>query len=119
MIRLTLIFFLMLMIFSCRTARRGEPFSGMMLNVSDEVSQGQIIFNRHCTKCHPGGEGGEGPSLNNLPLPGTFIKMKVRSKAVFLYLGKMPSFTEDEISKKELTALVAYLKKLRRHSPEA
>ena len=58
--------------------------------------------------CHPGGEGGLGPSLNDKLLPAVAIRTQVRHG-----LGVMPHFPEKEIPPKELEALVAYMKALR------
>lgn len=90
------------------TARRGEPFAPVSL--SSELSRrGEEVFARHCHACHPGGEGGLGPALNNKPLPGFMIRMQVRRG-----LGVMPSFPEERIGAADLDAIAAYLKDLRR-----
>jgi mono/diheme cytochrome c family protein len=64
----------------------------------------------HCQPCHPGGEAGLGPAINDKPLPGFLIRLQVRSG-----VGAMPAFSAEEISVDELAALTAYLKALRRH----
>lgn len=106
---------LMIFMLACGTARRSEPLMGTMNTSSEKIEKGRIVFNNKCNKCHPGGESGEGPMLNNIYLPKFVIKARVRSKAFLLYTGKMPSFKKHEISKEELNALTAYLKALRRH----
>jgi mono/diheme cytochrome c family protein len=63
-----------------------------------------------CNQCHPGGDGGLGPSINAKPLPGFLVRLQVRAG-----LGAMPGFSEQDISEQELNDLVAYLKILRRH----
>lgn len=65
---------------------------------------------RVCNGCHPGGEAGLGPALNNKLLPGFLIKFQVRNG-----LGVMPSFSQDVISPEELDDLVSYLVALRHH----
>src|SRR3982751_4496453 len=93
------------------SARRGGPLYGP-LDVSDPAgARGQLVFMRECYQCHPGGEAGLGPAINNKPLPGFLIRFQVRNG-----LGAMPAFSDDEISPTELDALLAYLKALRSHS---
>lgn len=74
------------------------------------VAIGERVYMAKCQQCHPGGEGGLGPAINNKPLPGWFIKFQVRSG-----LGAMPAFSSAEIPGPELDAMVDYLKTLRRH----
>jgi len=93
----------------CGTARRGEPLAGEMKIASEQVKSGQQVFMHNCYQCHPGGEAGLGPALNNKPLPGFLMKLQVRKG-----LGAMPGFSEDHISAEDLNSLVAYLKTLRR-----
>lgn len=100
----------LLMLAGCGSARRGEPFAGPLLPDSAKVAAGQKVFMRHCHQCHPGGEAGLGPSLNEKPLPGFLMKFQVRRG-----LGAMPSFSEAHIGDAELDALIAYLKALRHH----
>ena len=65
---------------------------------------------RHCHECHPKGEGGLAPSINDKPLPGFLIRLQVRRG-----LGAMPEFGPHRISDAELEDLIAYLRELRRH----
>ncbi len=65
-----------------------------------------------CHQCHPGGEAGLGPALNDKPLPTFVKKFQVRHG-----LGTMPSFPEDKISEEQLDYLMEYLKALRRNRP--
>jgi mono/diheme cytochrome c family protein len=94
------------------SARRSEPIAGPLGYTSPELRAGEIAFDRHCSHCHPGGEKGLAPALNNKPLPGFLIKFQVRHG-----LGAMPAFSEREIAPEELNALVAYLKELRQNRP--
>jgi mono/diheme cytochrome c family protein len=96
------------LILGCSSARRGEPVSGPMPIAPSNVAQGQKVFMRNCYQCHPGGEAGLGPTLNNKALPGFLIKFQVRNG-----FGAMPGFSKDDISPGELDDLVAYLKALR------
>ena len=100
---------LMLLLLSyCGSARRGQPLYTPLDTSSPAVAQGEVVFMAHCNKCHPGGEAGLGPAINNKPLPGFLIRTQVRKG-----LGVMPAFKEDHISDQELDNLVAYLKELR------
>ena len=95
---------------ACGSARRGEPIRGRMAVTSPELERGRRVFMRKCDRCHPGGEGGLGPSLNDKPLPGFYIKYQVRHG-----VGAMPSFPERAIGDEELDDLVDYLVALRKH----
>nr|MBP7323931.1 cytochrome c [Deltaproteobacteria bacterium] len=63
-----------------------------------------------CHPCHPGGEAGLGPALNNEPLPDFMIGLQVRHG-----FGAMPSFLDKRLSDQELEDLLTYLKTLRHH----
>jgi len=102
-------FGLLVLLAAC-SARRSEPIAGPMTLATPELRQGEIAFDRHCSHCHPGGEKGLAPAINNKPLPGFMIKTQVRHGA-----GAMPAFSEKELSREELDALVRYLKALRRN----
>jgi mono/diheme cytochrome c family protein len=94
---------------ACGTARRGEPMSGGPLRIATEdVRDGERVFMAACDKCHPGGETGLGPAINNKPLPSFLIRFQVRNG-----LGAMPDFPEDVISGPELDHLLEYLDALR------
>ncbi|MFP5211812.1 MAG: c-type cytochrome [Acidobacteriota bacterium] len=91
----------------CGSARRGEPFSGPFEPPTEQVALGRKVFMENCHQCHPGGEKGVGPSLNEKPLPGFLMKFQVRHG-----LGAMPAIP---LESNELDALIAYLKTLRHH----
>ena len=88
----------------CGSVRRGEPFTGVREWKDPEIRRGEVQFATHCHQCHPGGEGGLGPGLNDKPAPGWLMKTQVRTG-----LGAMPSFPKEVISGEELDDLVAYL----------
>jgi mono/diheme cytochrome c family protein len=92
------------------SARRSEPVAGPFEPATPLVAQGEIAFDEHCSRCHPGGERGLAPAINNKPLPGFLMKLQVRHG-----LGAMPAFSERELPREELDAVVKYLKALRRH----
>lgn len=95
--------------FAC-SARRSEPVAGPLPITTAQTEQGQKLFMLHCQQCHPGGEAGLGPALNNKPLPSFLITFQVRHG-----LGAMPAFSEEEITASQLDAIVAYLHALRSH----
>lgn len=92
---------------SC-SARRSEPIAGPLEVRSPEIARGEAAFDLACTRCHPGGERGLAPAINNKPLPGFLIRFQVRHG-----VGAMPAFSEEELSAADLDAIVAYLKELR------
>jgi mono/diheme cytochrome c family protein len=94
---------------SC-SARRSGPIVGPMPLSSADLAEGRNIFTIHCHQCHPGGEAGLGPAINNKPLPAFAVRLQVRQG-----FGAMPAFYENEISETELDSLISYLKALRRH----
>jgi mono/diheme cytochrome c family protein len=99
---------LFLLMQACGPARRGEPHTAPLAIDSPSLAAGQKVFMRHCHPCHPGGEAGLGPALNDKPLPGFLIRLQVRRG-----LGAMPSFSEEKISGQELDYLVEYMQALR------
>ena len=99
-----------LLLLAACSGRRSEPLRGA-LDVSDpKIAHGQQVYMARCDKCHPGGDAGLGPSLNNKPLPGFMVSFQTRHG-----MGAMPAFTEEEVPKPDLEAVEAYLKALRRH----
>ena len=71
--------------------RRGED--GTILLTEGEFA-GMKLFMRHCNRCHPGGEKGKGPALNDKKLPDFLIHFQVRQG-----MGDMPAFKKDQLSK--------------------
>jgi mono/diheme cytochrome c family protein len=92
----------------CGTARRSEPLVGAPRLVSAEERHGQRLFMQLCNQCHPGGDSGLAPALNNKPVPAVAIKLQVRKG-----LGRMPSFPESELDGQSLNDLVSYVLRLR------
>ena len=78
------------------------------VSFSAEEFDGMRLFMKFCNKCHPGGEKGKGPSLNDKKLPNFLIHWQVR-----LGGGKMPDFKKNEISQDELDKIVAFLRLMR------
>lgn len=98
-----------LLVGACASARRSEPILGYTAAGGSEFAEGRRVFMRHCHTCHPGGDAGLGPAINNKPLPAALLKFQVRHG-----LGTMPAFKADQINSDELDALVAYLGALRK-----
>src|SRR5687767_2504462 len=89
---------------ACGSVRKSEPIAGPLPLDDPAVARGRVGFMQHCQRCHPGGEGGLGPALNDKPAPGFLIKTQVR-----LGLGKMPGFSEEELPSDQLDDIVTYL----------
>jgi mono/diheme cytochrome c family protein len=108
---LTAMIFLAVLYMACLcscSGRRSEPLRGS-LDVSDtKVAHGRLVYMAECDKCHPGGDAGLGPSLNNKPLPGFMVGFQARHG-----LGAMPAFGKEEIAPADLEDVVTYLKALR------
>ncbi len=102
-----------LLLGGCGSARRSEPLTGPVVLPAD-AARGEVVFMRHCHACHPGGEAGLGPAINNKPLPGFLIATQVR-----LGLGAMPAFSTEDIPPADLDALLAYVKARRATPPRA
>jgi cytochrome c5 len=98
---------------ACHSVRRGEPIVGPM-HLNSQQDRGRIVFQQRCHQCHPNGEAGLGPALNNKPAPVFLMKTQVR-----LGLGAMPRFGEHTISKSELDDLMTYVIALRKADKEA
>jgi mono/diheme cytochrome c family protein len=92
---------------ACGSARRREPLS-MPVDLDQRAERGRSVFMAHCHQCHPGGEAGLGPALNDKAFPTFLKKFQVRHG-----LGAMPSFGEKRISDTQLEDLMAYLGALR------
>ncbi len=96
-------------VLGCGSARRSEPLRGP-LSLDPAQSRGQVAFFHRCNKCHPQGDAGVGPALNNKPLPDGAIRLQVRDG-----LGAMPSFSRQELPDTELEDVLRYLHVLRNH----
>lgn len=93
----------------CASARRGEPLAGPVA-LDARAERGRKVFMARCHACHPGGEGGLAPALNNKFHPAFLIRLQVRRG-----LGAMPSFDETKIDDAQLSDVIAYIKTLRKH----
>ncbi len=94
----------------CTSARKSEPFRGPVTLTTESQMRGRLVFDEWCNQCHPHGEAGLGPPLNNVPLPAKVLDMRVRN-----HLGPtMPIFGSEDIDDAELKDLINYLQALRR-----
>lgn len=93
---------------ACGSARRSAPLGTAPLVLSAEERHGQRVFMEHCNQCHPGGDAGLAPALNNKPVPAEAIRVQVRRG-----FGRMPAFGEELIDERALDALVSYMFALR------
>lgn len=93
----------------CGTARRGEPLYEAVALKNEQEVKGQVLFMEYCNKCHPGGESGLAPAINDKPVPGFVIRFQIRNG-----LGAMPAFNKEMISPEELDDLMAFIKVLRK-----
>src|SRR3954470_10236175 len=104
MVPLLLLAMLALSEIGCRSARRSDAIVGPLISSDPQVYRGHVLFQQHCYKCHPDGEGGLGPALNDKVLPAGLIAMQVRRG-----LGAMPAFHKEDISPTELDAILRYV----------
>lgn len=109
-VRYLLVLVAAILLVGCGSARRGAPVQPPLEHEDADQTRGEAVFMRVCNGCHPGGEAGLGPGLNNKLLPGFLIKFQVRNG-----LGVMPAFSREVISPEELDDLVSYLVTLRHH----
>ena len=71
---------------------------------------GEVVFQRYCNVCHPGGGLGAGPSLIRA-LPG-LSDQQVRD-IIRHGESRMPGFSDQEISDAELDNLLVYIRGLK------
>jgi mono/diheme cytochrome c family protein len=74
-----------------------------------QQTNGRVIFYQRCHQCHPGGEAGLAPALNNKPAPQFLMETQVRAG-----LGAMPRFDEHTITPAQLDDLMDYMLALRK-----
>ena len=94
---------------ACGSARRSEPLKGAVTINDPRIAHGRLVFMGACHRCHPGGEAGLGPALNDKPLPEFLIKTQIRAG-----LGAMPAFGPERLSDADVDAVIRYMKLIRR-----
>jgi mono/diheme cytochrome c family protein len=95
---------------ACTNARRRTPLAPPP-SLNQQAATGQVAFMEKCNRCHPGGEAGLGPALNDKPFPDFLKRFQVRHG-----LGVMPHFPKEELSDAQLDAILEYLKALRQNT---
>lgn len=93
---------------ACGPKRRGELVDAPVVPDTAGEQRGARLFSRHCYECHPGGEAGLGPALNNKPLPMGAISLQIRKG-----VGAMPGFNDDVLTDTDVTAIAEYVIELR------
>lgn len=93
---------------ACGAKQRGEPAGPPVRPDTVAEARGARLFDQHCYPCHPGGEAGLGPALNDKPLPAFAIQLQIREG-----IGAMPAFDHDHLTDDEVDAIVAYVEELR------
>lgn len=102
------IIFLCAMICMACTARR-MPVTSENRTESARLAHGRDKYMQYCQKCHPMGETGLGPALNNSAAPGFIKRFQVRHG-----LGAMPAFKQDVISRNDLDGIMRYLRSMKK-----
>lgn len=97
---------------ACGAERRGEPTGPRVTPDTAREARGEALFHRFCYQCHPGGEAGLGPAINDKPLPAFAIKTQIRKG-----VGAMPSFSAELLSDGDVDAIIAYLGEMRATPP--
>jgi mono/diheme cytochrome c family protein len=92
----------------CASGRRSEPLHGPVELRTEQERRGEWVFFHFCHQCHPAGDAGLGPAINNKPLPGAAIRLQIRQG-----VGAMPSFSDSEINDRDVDAVIAYLSALK------
>jgi mono/diheme cytochrome c family protein len=90
------------------SARKTEPIKDPVELTTAEEKRGEVLFMKHCQKCHPNGEEGLGPALNVNPAPRFVKAFQIRHG-----LGVMPGFDKNEISKEDLDNITTYMKRVK------
>jgi mono/diheme cytochrome c family protein len=95
---------------ACGSARQSEPLTGA-LSLTAEQQRGQVLFHKFCHQCHPHGEAGLGPAINDKPAPLPVIRLQVRAG-----LGAMPAFPGALLADRDLDQLLAFVDAQREQS---
>jgi mono/diheme cytochrome c family protein len=92
----------------CGRSHRGEPQGPEVTPDNAAEAEGERLFARFCYQCHPGGEAGLGPALNDKPLPAAAIRTQIREG-----VGAMPAFGSELLGDNEVAAIAEYVQELR------
>ena len=108
MTRAILIWALALVAAGCGLEHRGEPQGPRVVPDTATEARGERLYARFCYQCHPGGEAGLGPALNDKPLPQLAIRTQIRAG-----VGAMPAFGDDLLRDADVEAIAAYVAEMR------
>lgn len=103
---------------ACSQRSLGVNLASETRTESEKIGRGRILFKNNCQRCHPNGEPGEGPGIITPALPGFLTRYRIRSRSFLLWTGKMPSFDHNEIPRKDMNQLIAYINHMRKHRGE-
>lgn len=92
----------------CGRSHRGEPQGPEVRPDNATEARGERLFAKFCYQCHPGGDAGLGPALNDKPLPEAAIRTQIREG-----VGAMPAFDGDLLDDDEVAAIAKYVQELR------
>ena len=92
----------------CGAQRRGEPEAPAVRPDGPVELRGAVLFHRFCYQCHPGGEAGLGPGLNDKPVPDIAVRAQIRKG-----VGAMPSFDDETLPDRDVGAILAYMHEMR------
>jgi mono/diheme cytochrome c family protein len=106
--RLARLAFFLVLVAACGRSHRGEPQGPSVTPDSAHEARGAVLFRKLCFQCHPGGNSGLGPALNDKPLPEAAIRTQIREG-----VGAMPSFGEDQLSDGDVDAIADYIQEMR------
>ena len=76
--------------------------------LAEHSARGAALFQKLCYQCHPAGNSGLGPALNDKPLPEAAIRTQIREG-----VGAMPSFGADQLTDEEVDAIADYVQEMR------
>lgn len=96
------------LLYGCGAERRGQPEAPAVRPDNPTEVKGERLFHRWCYQCHPGGEAGLGPAINDRALPHPAIRLQIRRG-----VGAMPAFGEDVLSDGDVSAILAYLDEMK------
>jgi mono/diheme cytochrome c family protein len=93
---------------ACGPQRRGALVGRPVVPDTAAERRGERLFFRHCSRCHPGGEAGLGPALNDKPLPEGAVETQIRAG-----VGSMPAFPDRVLDDEQVSAIADYVTELR------
>jgi mono/diheme cytochrome c family protein len=107
-VRGLMLFVALLLLAACGPIYDRPLVSASVAGDDPQLLRGERVFFANCNGCHPQGGPGLGLGVTDRPLPNFAMRLQIRNG-----LGEMPGFSEEEISREELDALIAYLNELR------